>query len=84
MMWPADRTDSEGANTVFYCLTNGRRPFRVTWSRRDGQPLPEYSVVESRRLLIQRVTKKDEGVYQCTVRNSYGIDTAVGMLHVLG
>lgn len=35
-------------------------------------------------LIIQRVTKEDEGIYECQASNSKGVETSRAVINVLG
>lgn len=83
-MWPSFRKDSEGTRSSFYCLSTGKRPLTVTWSRIDNKPLSPRAQTDSRKIVISRIEKDDEGGYVCTVKNNYGQHTARGTLSVLG
>lgn len=83
-MWPRFRKDSEGTRSVFYCISSGKRPLEVTWSRIDNKPLSPRAQTDSRAISIPNLEKNDEGGYVCTVKNNYGQHTARGTLSVLG
>ena len=82
MVWPGSLRDSEGGESVFFCLIEGRGPHRVTWTRDSGKSIPKKASVTSSRLTIPNVSPDDEDFYICTVRNNYGMDVSRGELIV--
>ena len=57
----------EGSKLVLECEAKGRPPFSYKWSR-DNETLPG---VDSNILEVSKATKKDEGIYMCTVTNDF-------------
>ena len=60
----------EGSKLVLECEAKGRPPFSYKWSR-DNKTLPD---VYGNILEVSKATKKDQGMYMCTVTNDFNRD----------
>lgn len=69
---------------MFYCFVGGKGFLRIIWFCQNGKLLFSRVVVFGKVLLIRRVRKEDEGIYECIVRNVYGFDIVILQLIVKG
>lgn len=75
----------EGGNVTIACRPEAAPLPHFIW-RKDGQvisPTARRRILVNGYLLIQPVTREDQGRYRCTAENTYGSDSSEGLLRVL-
>ncbi|GAB6020837.1 Down syndrome cell adhesion molecule-like protein 1 [Chamberlinius hualienensis] len=73
------------------CTSDGDKPLTITWFKNNQQlQLPNYRIKTTNttdgivsELAIVKITRKDNGTYSCTAKNSHGVDEAIIDLVVL-
>jgi len=80
----ANHSVPEGQKVEFHCKAIGIPTPTVSWTRKGGK-LPDTAVqTEPGILKIESAVSGDEGMYECTARNSEGSTTASVKLEVQG
>lgn len=71
---PDHQTVDVDKNAEFQCIVSGSPVEKVTWLH-DGKPLTNDNRIEISsdppRILIKRIQKEDQGMYQCIVSNEW-------------
>ncbi len=74
-----------GGNLTMDCMSSGYPTPVITWRRLDGRPLPMRAITHSKGLLsIHYVGQLDRGEYQCISSNSYGNDSRIFSVNMIG
>jgi len=85
MRKPTNVDIADGGRIVIECQASGDPPPQTTWKKIvDGTSTPILSSDRQTSFVIQAVSVKDSGVYQCEAINSEGSISAVFQVHVKG
>lgn len=78
---PANQTVDEGSSTSLSCQVTGDPYPSIEWSKVGGV-LPAKHVINEGLLVIQEVTKEDEGMYLCVAQNKKGVEQVTAIVNV--
>jgi Down syndrome cell adhesion molecule len=71
---PSVQTIDVDKNAEFQCIINGSPVEKVTWLH-NGKPLTNDNRIEIMsdppRILLKKIQKEDQGMYQCIVSNEW-------------
>ncbi|KAB5571233.1 hypothetical protein PHYPO_G00222690 [Pangasianodon hypophthalmus] len=88
--WLIQNLTSQDVNSsstlTLACLAHGVPPPFITWYK-DKIPItegPGITLKDNGVLIIQRVKKEDEGMYECQASNAKGVATSSAVITVLG
>ncbi|XP_053486492.1 vascular endothelial growth factor receptor kdr-like [Ictalurus furcatus] len=88
--WLIQNLTSQDVNSsstlTLACLAHGVPPPFITWYK-DKIPItegPGITLKDNGILIIQRVKKEDEGLYECQASNAKGLATSSAVITVLG
>lgn len=82
---PQTQVADVGKDAVLNCVPGGFPVGRVSWLH-DGRPLDASDRVKvtQERLMVLRVQKEDQGMYQCFVSNDWDMAQAAAELQLGG
>jgi len=81
---PVTLTVNEGGTASFQCSASGNPEPAVSWSKLGNQSEITQSAVLRGKLVLQKVTGNDSGLYQCSATNLLGNSQDVVRLTVNG
>ncbi|PFX26969.1 basement membrane-specific heparan sulfate proteoglycan core protein-like isoform X2 [Stylophora pistillata] len=78
---PANQTVDEGSSTSLSCQVTGDPYPSIEW-RKVGGELPNNHSILGGLLVIQEITKEDEGMYLCLAQNKKGVKQVTAFINV--
>jgi Immunoglobulin domain len=79
---PQYLTADDGDVVELHCFATGQPRPRVEWTRADGRPLPDDSVIDDNVLRFPSVASAHQGEYICSAFNLLGADRASARLEI--
>ncbi|KAL1455510.1 hypothetical protein WDU94_009600 [Cyamophila willieti] len=71
-LYPRNQSVAEGSQVTISCKPNDLAASVLKWTRNSQDPLSANMIATGDTLIINSITKEDEGVYICTIRNPDG------------
>uniref|UniRef100_A0A8D9EVV2 Basement membrane-specific heparan sulfate proteoglycan core protein n=1 Tax=Cacopsylla melanoneura TaxID=428564 RepID=A0A8D9EVV2_9HEMI len=71
-LFPRNQSAAEGSQVTISCKPNDPAANVLKWTKHNQDSLSENMIVTGDTLIINSITKQDEGVYICTIRNPGG------------
>ena len=85
MLSPAEQTQNEGGNAIFYCTTGGNPIPKVEWRfKRRKLLLGSKYFIKNGQLIVKRLNYNDAGQYTCAATNILGSHERYAKLTVRG